>query len=136
VQYVFSQKVLFKFCDPAGIVFFPRYFEMINDCVEGFFDEAIGFPFEKLLEIGGVPTAEISTRFRAPSRHGDMLTISLGSERLGRSSLGLSIVGTCDGETRFESTSTLVFVDRSGKPTRWPEAVRDKLNAYVKGPQQ
>jgi 4-hydroxybenzoyl-CoA thioesterase len=39
-----NQKVLFKHCDPAGIVFYPRYFEMINDCVEAFFDE-IGTPF-------------------------------------------------------------------------------------------
>ena len=40
----FKQKVLFKHCDPAGIVFFPRYFEMMNDCVETFFDEALGIP--------------------------------------------------------------------------------------------
>lgn len=133
MQFVTSQKVLFKFCDPAGIVFFPRYFEMINDCVESFFDEAIGVPFEELLETGGVPTAEISTRFRAPSRHGDMLRITLECERLGRSSLGLSIVGTCDGETRFESRSTLVYVDLAGQPTGWPEAVREKLQSYVKG---
>lgn len=135
MQFVVSQKVLFKFCDPAGIVFFPRYFEMINDCVESFFDEAIGFPFEELLETGGVPTAEISTRFRAPSRHGDMLRIALVCERLGHSSLGLSIVGTCEGETRFESTSTLVYVDQAGKPTSWPKAVREKLKSYVKGPE-
>ena len=26
--------VAFRHCDPAGIVFYPRYFEMINDFVE------------------------------------------------------------------------------------------------------
>ena len=38
------RKVLFKHCDPAGIVFHPRYFETVNDCVAAFFD-ALGDPF-------------------------------------------------------------------------------------------
>ncbi|MEL6103010.1 MAG: acyl-CoA thioesterase, partial [Pseudomonadota bacterium] len=28
MSFQFLQKVLFKHCDPAGIVFYPRYFEM------------------------------------------------------------------------------------------------------------
>ena len=32
----FRQTIGFKHCDPAGIVFYPRYFEMFNDCVEAF----------------------------------------------------------------------------------------------------
>ena len=36
MSFTLTQKVLFKHCDPAGIVFYPRYFEMINDCVEAF----------------------------------------------------------------------------------------------------
>lgn len=37
--FTFTQKVLFKHCDPAGIVFYPRYFEIINDCIEAFFEQ-------------------------------------------------------------------------------------------------
>ena len=54
-----TQKILFKHCDPAGIVFFPRYFEMINDCVEEFFAEMLDWPFETLLKTNGVPTVAI-----------------------------------------------------------------------------
>ena len=32
----FSQDIGFRHCDPAGIVFYPRYFEMMNDAVELF----------------------------------------------------------------------------------------------------
>ena len=28
-----QRKVRFQHCDPAGIVFYPRYFEMINSVV-------------------------------------------------------------------------------------------------------
>jgi len=44
--YTYEEKVVFRHCDPAGIVFFPRYFEMINDCVESFFSEVLDWPFE------------------------------------------------------------------------------------------
>jgi len=73
--YTYEEKVVFRHCDPAGIVFFPRYFEMINDCVESFFSEVLDWPFEVFLENAGIPTAEINTRFTAPSRHGDKLSI-------------------------------------------------------------
>ena len=61
MAFVMVQKVLFKHCDPAGIVFFPRYFEMMNDCVETFFDE-IGLPFDDMHTWGGVPTVNVSSR--------------------------------------------------------------------------
>lgn len=127
VRFVHEEKVLFKHCDPAGIVFFPRYFEMINDCVEHFFDAALGWPFEVLLRSAGTPTAEITTRFLAPSRHGDRLRLDLRVTRVGRTSLGYAITASCGEEVRFEAAATLVHVDRSGRPMPWPEAIRTKL---------
>ena len=52
-MYEFHQKVLFKHCDPAGIVFFPRYYEMVNDCVEAFFADVLDWPFEAMHGAGG-----------------------------------------------------------------------------------
>ncbi|NIZ12586.1 thioesterase family protein [Phaeobacter sp. HF9A] len=127
VRFTFDQKILFKHCDPAGIVFFPRYFEMINDCVEHFFDAVLDWPFEVLLQTNGVPTAEISTRFLAPSRHGDHVQLALTVTRSGRSSLSYRIDATCGQETRFEAEATVVNVDQAGKPTAWPDAIRKKL---------
>ena len=71
--FTYPQNVLFKHCDPAGIVFYPRYFEMINDCVEAFFNDALATPFHRLIAAGGVPTVRIENEFVAPSRHGDRL---------------------------------------------------------------
>jgi len=123
----FPQKVLFKHCDPAGIVFYPRYFEMLNDCVEAYFDEVLEMPFETLHATGGVPTAEITTRFHAPSRHGDRLTITLSVTRVGRSSLGLAFEAAAAGEPRLSARSTLVLVGGDGRPRPWPEEVKQKL---------
>ncbi|GAB2188023.1 acyl-CoA thioesterase [Roseibium sp. LAB1] len=123
----FEQSILFKHCDPAGIVFYPRYFEMMNDCVEAFFDNVIGWPFKDIHKTGAVPTAEIRTRFLAPSRLGDHLVLALEVSRVGRSSCGMAITAQCDGEARFETELTLVNVDNGGKPEAWPEQVKQRF---------
>ena len=132
MAYVYPQKILFKHCDPAGTVFYPSYFEMMNDCAKAFFDEISGLPFSTIHREGGVPTAEIYTRFRAPSRLGDKLKISPRVAKQGRTSIGLSFHAESDGETRFETKSTLVRTDESGRPTEWPEKVSEKTNACLK----
>lgn len=125
----FEQKVLFKHCDPAGIVFYPRYFEMMNDCVEAFFDH-LGFPFERLHNKGAVPTARIETRFLRPSRHGDHLRLNLSATPPGRSSLDLTIITRCGGEDRVHFQSTLVVVDADGRPISWPDPMREALQSF------
>tara|TARA_B110000503_G_C7036524_1_gene366336 strand:+ start:257 stop:667 length:411 start_codon:yes stop_codon:yes gene_type:complete len=134
VSFTFPQKVLFKHCDPAGIVFFPRYFEMINDCVEAFFDDVIGVPYEEIHISAGVPTAEIRTQFKAPSRHGDRIALVLECVKVGRSSLDLSVIASSqDGEVRFVAESTLVYVNNVGRPTSWPVQIKERLTKELKG---
>mgnify|MGYP000005824592 FL=1 len=131
MAFTIHQKVMFKHCDPAGIVFYPRYFEMINDTVERFFDERLMVPFESLHIDGGVPTAQIATTFKAPSRHGDMLDITLTPRRIGRSSLDLEFSALSAGETRFTAASTLVYIGADGRPKSWPDTLRDALTREI-----
>jgi 4-hydroxybenzoyl-CoA thioesterase len=130
-QFTLPQKVLFKHCDPAGVVFYPRYFEMINDCVEAFFDHA-GFPFEKILESGGVPTVQIETTFQAPSRHGDHLDLTLELTQLGTASLGIAITADAGSERRFSATLTIVHIDATGRPRPWTDPMRDAFTPFIR----
>lgn len=130
MRFSVDQKVLFKHCDPAGIVFYPRYFEMINDTVEAFFNE-IGAPFETLHKSAAVPTVQISTTFQAPSRHGDHLVISLHVLRIGTSSLDLAVQAHCGDEARFGAQSTLVYINASARAEPWPTPLRAALSAYL-----
>jgi 4-hydroxybenzoyl-CoA thioesterase len=80
--------VEFNHCDPAGIVFYPRYFEMTNAAVESLFRDGLRHPFARLMAEGaGVPTARIEIDFRAPSRLGDRLDLAVDVVALGRSSV-------------------------------------------------
>lgn len=91
MQPLFSaqRQVRFSDCDPAGIVFFPQYFVMLNGFVEQWFDEGLRIPYAGLIGTRriGLPTVRLETDFRAVSRHGERLTLRLALEKLGRSSL-------------------------------------------------
>ncbi len=129
-DFVYPVKVLFHHCDPAGIVFYPRYFEMVNMVVEAWFDERLGLSFEAMhAELGAaVPTARLAIEFTAPSRHGDRLEFRLRPTRLGRSSLDLEIEAIGGQERRLAMTATLVFVAKPDmRPAPWPAAVAAAL---------
>lgn len=131
MSFSLSQKVLFKHCDPAGIVFYPRYFEMINDAVEVFFDDVVGASFETMHSTHGVPTVQIASKFVTASRHGDVLDISVIPTRLGNASLDLAVTATCVGQVRFISTLTLVYVRKDMSTERWPNEMRIILNSQL-----
>lgn len=124
-----EQKVLFKHCDPAKLVFFPRFFEMMNDLVEEFFD-SLGHPFEAFHREGAVPTVQIAAGFPNPSRHGDRLRLALKVTRIGRTSVGLDILTTCAGEPRMTYAATLVLVGTDGRPRPWPAKLRAALATH------
>ncbi len=125
------QKIKFKHCDPAGIVFYPRYFEMLNDCVEDFFEDVLEMPFSSLHPNNGMPTALIETEFLAPSRLGDSVPFELAVKKLGRSSLNLEITAKAADNIRLRSKSTLVHVGKNGRSARWPEKQHKILNALI-----
>lgn len=126
-MYEFHQKVLFKHCDPAGIVFFPRYYEMMNDCVEAFFADVLDWPFEAMHQKGAVPTRAIETEFLAPSRHGDALVLEMRIVALGRTSCAYTLSARCGGAIRFTHRATLVNVTADGRPTAWPAPIAATL---------
>lgn len=73
-----SRQVEFNHCDAAGIVFYPRYFEMIAAVQERFFADALGASWAEMTPAGlGTPMGEITVRFSNPSRLGDMLDFAL-----------------------------------------------------------
>ena len=129
MSYARDIRIEFSHCDPAGIVFFPRYFEMINSVVENFFRERLGHPFERItmIEGHGVPTVHLETDFRAPSRLGDLVRFTLTVSGLGRASLDLHHRAAMGGELRLEARQRIVWIGRDGRAAPWPDALRAGL---------
>lgn len=135
LTYQCMHRVLFQHCDPAGIVFYPRYFEMINATVEQWFSDELNYSFAMMhvKEKVGVPTVAIDTTFSAASFLEDHLCFILQVTKIGQKSVDLTITVDCEGEHRLTVKLTLVFVDLSKiKPVskQWPEDIRIKFNRY------
>ncbi len=132
-MYARDIRIEFSHCDPAGIVFFPRFFEMLNSQVENFFRDAMAYPFERMIlaEKHSVPTVHFEIDFRAPARLGELLRFSLRIQRLGRSSVDLRhFAHGPDGSLRLEATQRLVWVTPEGRSAPWPEPLRSRLAAH------
>ena len=128
-----ARRVRFADCDAAGIVFFPRYFEMLNGVVEDWFAGPLALSFRELhLERGAsVPTASVEARFVAPSRLEDDLTFALTVTRLGGASCTLRHRISSGDQLRFEATQTIVHVGASLKPEPWPDALRARIAPFL-----
>lgn len=124
-----NELIRFQHCDPAGIVFYPRYVEMINATVEDWFD-SIGLGFA---DIHGrlntaIPAVSLAVDFRAPSRIGETLVFALTVERIGTTSVGLRIEARHRDELRFTSRLTLVHTSKEDyRPRPWPGRFRDAM---------
>ncbi|WP_439476780.1 acyl-CoA thioesterase [Brevundimonas sp.] len=132
-----ERRVRFADCDAAGIVFFPRYFEMLNGVVEDWFAGPLQASFRELHvnRRVSVPTAAVEARFIVPSRLEDELTFALTVTRLGGASCGLRHRISSGGQLRFEATQTIVYVGASLKSETWPETLRALIAPYVEMPE-
>jgi 4-hydroxybenzoyl-CoA thioesterase len=101
-------------CDPAGIVFNPRFFEWFDGASSGIFAE-IGVPVGELVRrygIIGIPLVETRARFLRPARVGDVLTIESRIPRLKRSSFEVEHRLFNGGELAVEGYETRVWAGR------------------------
>jgi 4-hydroxybenzoyl-CoA thioesterase len=127
-------KVRFAHTDAAGIMFYPRYFGLVNDVVEDWFGDGIGFDFKHLHidEKRAVPTAHIKADFFRPSFMHDKLTFSLNLTKLGTSSISLIVRAASEGEDRLKVSLILVHMDMvSGKSLPWPDDMRAAMQKWL-----
>lgn len=125
---------MFQHCDPAGIVFYPRYFEMLNWMVERFFDEAVGWPFSQMhsLDRRGIPAVSVSAEFRSPARLGDVLDWQLTVRSVGRASAAIDLTAMVGDRQVVEGLVKIVHSDLDKmRSLGWTDQVRARLEAYL-----
>lgn len=44
-----SVPIRFSHCDPAGIVYFPHYFDMFNGLIEDWYGQELGYDYAELI---------------------------------------------------------------------------------------
>lgn len=76
-------------CDPADIVFYPRYFAFFDACTQALFEQALGLTMRELRKAHGCigfPMVDTRASFVIPSRYGDEVTVETQVTALRRSS--------------------------------------------------
>lgn len=131
----FTKKWQVRFADTdlAGIVFYPRYFEMVNGIVEDWCEEALGWSFREQMMSDSValPTVHLEADFIRPSVLGDRLDLNLVVSSLGHSSCTISVTALCEGERRFVVRAVLVLVETDTyKAQPFRTEIRDLIATY------
>jgi 4-hydroxybenzoyl-CoA thioesterase len=110
--------VRFADCDPAGIVYFPRYFDMFHEAIEDWYRLRLEIDYWSKLRDAriGFPAVHTSCDFLRPSFMGDLLELEVRIERIGTRSLSLRIDVWCGAERRVEGklVSVLTSLDSHG----------------------
>jgi 4-hydroxybenzoyl-CoA thioesterase len=107
-------------CDPAGIVFNPRFFEMFDASSWLLFEAALGVKPQDLARtygIVGIALADAKANFLKPVKFGDKVEIASRVAAFRRSSFDVEHKLTVGGELAVEGTETRFW------------AVRDKSDA-------
>lgn len=102
-------------CDPAGIVYYPRYFAYFDNCTNALF-EAAGLPKHHMLKaygIVGIPMVDTRARFLAPSRFGDDIVVESHIAEWRRSSFDVQHKVLKKDVLAVECSETRVWAVRS-----------------------
>lgn len=102
-------------CDPAGIVYYPRYFEMFDHSTTLLISAASGLTKYELLrkyDFAGYPMVDTRAKFMIPTKFGDMVTIESEFTKVGTSSFDVHHGIYKDGRLCLEGFETRVWVGR------------------------
>jgi 4-hydroxybenzoyl-CoA thioesterase len=121
-------------CDPAGIIFYPRYFEIFDASTSALFERALGMTKLQLLktfDFAGFPLARTRARFLRPTRFGDDVTVD-STVTFGRASFKIEHRLRLNGDLCVEGSEMRVWVKRDAATGRLkshpvPPEVREKF---------
>ena len=131
--------VRFGDCDPAGVVYFPRFFDWFHQAMESWFDQALGLPYAEVLQRHGFPAVHTEADFIKPSTMGEQIRILLRIGKIGASSFRLDyeVLGP-DDEIRARGHTVVAMIgvlsDQADhfRPVRIPTDLRDRIQAFMR----
>jgi 4-hydroxybenzoyl-CoA thioesterase len=129
-----ERKIRFSHCDPAGIVYFVNFFDMVGGAVEDWFSEALGgnAHAELIRRRVGFPIVNTACEFFRPCHLGDRLQLELSVAKLGRSSIEFAVTGRVAGEEKFRARHKVAMMSLDSQRAQpIPQDMRVKMQPYV-----
>ena|SRR5215472_17002064 len=122
-------------CDPAGIVYFPRYFEYFDACTRVLFERA-GLSKREMMKsyaMDGTPVVDLKAQFLIPSRFGEDVVVESSIANWGNSSFVVQHRLMKDDALAVQCFETRVWVAHpKGDPEKFearpiPEEVKERF---------
>ena len=134
--FIVRRRIAFRDCDPAGLVYTPRFFDPIaTSALELFMMEACGPPDARddFAEGLGFPAKAFNLVFHKGTRLGDMIDIRVACARVKKTTFAFSVEGRdAGGDLLFDGELTSICVRRdSFAATPVPPELRARLNEYL-----
>jgi 4-hydroxybenzoyl-CoA thioesterase len=134
MRHTFSSRVRFGHSDPAGIVYYPRFFEWFHDHFESLFEIVLGEPYAQVLNRRrvGFPAVQIQCDFRKPARFGDLVDVHVFLSRLTERSATFEYRVMKEGELLATASVKVAAMDMDRHTgTQIPEDIRSAFLPYV-----
>lgn len=124
-------------CDPAGIVYFPRYVEYFDRCTRALFERAgiVKRDMLKTYAIAGIPVVDVKSQFMVPSCYGEDVVVESCITRWGSSSFVVRHRLMKGDTVAVECFETRVWVVQASEdPVKYegrpiPPEVKEKFSA-------
>jgi 4-hydroxybenzoyl-CoA thioesterase len=136
-------RVRFGDCDPAGIVYFPRFFHFFHEAMESWFDDVLQVPYAGLIQGRklGFPAVHTEADFAAPCAFGDEIAVEQRVVGLGRTSLRFAYRVRAHGDpaapVRLTGATVCVVMDLDPqrpsfrRPVELPPDLRARIQPLV-----
>jgi 4-hydroxybenzoyl-CoA thioesterase len=132
-------RIVWGDCDPAGIVFYPRYFEIFDASTTMLFERALGmtkYEFTRRFDAVGYPMVDTRARFLLPNKFGDDVVVETEVAEFRRSSFDVRHCILRAGELTVEGFETRVWAVRDpddASRIRAQAVPREILDAFERG---
>ncbi|MGF1511201.1 MAG: acyl-CoA thioesterase [Myxococcota bacterium] len=129
-----QRRIGFGHSDPAGIAFYPRFFEWFHDAFEEMVEASTGVGYrtwvmERKL---GFPAVQVACEYRRPVQFGDVADIEVFASRFTGRSATFEYRLRQVGQLAATASVKIVFLDMAmNRPRPFPVDAADGLRVYL-----
>ena len=129
--------VRFGECDPAGVVYYPVFFNWFHELMEAWFEQALAFPYRDCLKTIGFPAKETQAEFFRPCAMGEELRLELYLSHLGKRSLRMEIEVFSGQVCKAKGHVVCICIGVGAKGFQFsaadiPASLRDKMMKFLR----
>ena len=133
--FVVDIRVRFSHVDQAGLIFYPRYFEMFNEVIEEWFDRDWIAASGNCMGSSDAGSRRYASKLNSSNRADWAIScgLRLALGEIGGSAVTISVGATCGDEKRLEGILVFVYVSLADMRSRpIPTELRAAMSGYLR----